>query len=162
MISKTIRAKVPTRCTESRMTNPRSKIETKWARQDSNLGPRDYESPALTAELQARMRANARTSNTQCPTSNSKGRYPGFVEIFTCRKSSLTTFSKAWSNFDRVSALDSRAEPQSAPHGNANKLRNSVTRWRDSECRGENISVFRIWDKARISIKLSPYLSRNR
>jgi hypothetical protein len=24
-----------------------------WARQDSNLGPRDYESPALTAELQA-------------------------------------------------------------------------------------------------------------
>ena len=25
----------------------------KWARQDSNLGPRDYESPALTAELQA-------------------------------------------------------------------------------------------------------------
>ena len=26
----------------------------RWARQDSNLGPRDYESPALTAELQAR------------------------------------------------------------------------------------------------------------
>jgi hypothetical protein len=26
-----------------------------WARQDSNLGPRDYESPALTAELQARL-----------------------------------------------------------------------------------------------------------
>ena len=26
----------------------------KWARQDSNLGPRDYESPALTAELRAR------------------------------------------------------------------------------------------------------------
>ena len=26
-----------------------------WARQDSNLGPRDYESPALTAELQARV-----------------------------------------------------------------------------------------------------------
>ena len=24
-----------------------------WARQDSNLGPRDYESPALTAELRA-------------------------------------------------------------------------------------------------------------
>ena len=24
-----------------------------WAHQDSNLGPRDYESPALTAELQA-------------------------------------------------------------------------------------------------------------
>ena len=26
-----------------------------WARQDSNLGPRDYESPALTAELQAQI-----------------------------------------------------------------------------------------------------------
>ena len=26
-----------------------------WARQDSNLGPRDYESPALTAELQAQL-----------------------------------------------------------------------------------------------------------
>jgi hypothetical protein len=26
-----------------------------WARQDSNLGPRDYESPALTAELQAHL-----------------------------------------------------------------------------------------------------------
>ena len=26
-----------------------------WAHQDSNLGPRDYESPALTAELQARV-----------------------------------------------------------------------------------------------------------
>jgi hypothetical protein len=32
----------------------RSKSEG-WARQDSNLGPRDYESPALTAELQARI-----------------------------------------------------------------------------------------------------------
>ncbi len=29
-----------------------------WARQDSNLGPRDYESPALTAELQARTQHN--------------------------------------------------------------------------------------------------------
>jgi hypothetical protein len=29
--------------------------QKKWARQDSNLGPRDYESPALTAELQARI-----------------------------------------------------------------------------------------------------------
>jgi hypothetical protein len=27
-----------------------------WARLDSNQGPRDYESPALTAELQARTR----------------------------------------------------------------------------------------------------------
>ena len=26
---------------------------TKWARQDSNLGPTDYESAALTAELRA-------------------------------------------------------------------------------------------------------------
>ena len=29
-----------------------------WARQDSNLGPRDYESPALTAELQAHFHIN--------------------------------------------------------------------------------------------------------
>jgi hypothetical protein len=28
-------------------------LNRSWARQDSNLGPRDYESPALTAELQA-------------------------------------------------------------------------------------------------------------
>ena len=27
------------------------RILTEWAHQDSNLGPRDYESPALTAEL---------------------------------------------------------------------------------------------------------------
>jgi hypothetical protein len=33
-----------------------------WARQDSNLGPRDYESPALTAELQARMREKVKHS----------------------------------------------------------------------------------------------------
>jgi hypothetical protein len=26
-----------------------------WARKDLNLGPRDYESPALTAELRARI-----------------------------------------------------------------------------------------------------------
>ena len=39
-----------------RIDNRKSTIENrklKWARQDSNLGPRDYESPALTAELQA-------------------------------------------------------------------------------------------------------------
>jgi hypothetical protein len=39
-----------------RIDNYKSTIENrklKWARQDSNLGPRDYESPALTAELQA-------------------------------------------------------------------------------------------------------------
>jgi hypothetical protein len=29
-----------------------------WARQDLNLGPTDYESAALTAELQARNRIN--------------------------------------------------------------------------------------------------------
>ena len=29
--------------------------EHNWALQDSNLGPRDYESPALTAELRARV-----------------------------------------------------------------------------------------------------------
>src|SRR5207244_3676235 len=38
-----------------------------WARQDSNLGPRDYESPALTAELQARCALRA---NIQHPTFN--------------------------------------------------------------------------------------------
>src|SRR5437773_1916490 len=40
-----------------KIDNRKSTIENrklKWARQDSNLGPRDYESPALTAELQAR------------------------------------------------------------------------------------------------------------
>jgi uncharacterized protein YpiB (UPF0302 family) len=39
-----------------RIDNRKSTIENRklnWARQDSNLGPRDYESPALTAELQA-------------------------------------------------------------------------------------------------------------
>ena len=39
-----------------RIDNRKSTIKNrklKWARQDSNLGPRDYESPALTAELQA-------------------------------------------------------------------------------------------------------------
>jgi hypothetical protein len=30
-----------------------SKLENWWARQDLNLGPTDYESAALTAELQA-------------------------------------------------------------------------------------------------------------
>jgi hypothetical protein len=34
-----------------------------WARQDSNLGPRDYESPALTAELQARIITEVNTAN---------------------------------------------------------------------------------------------------
>ena len=38
--------------------NRKSAVENRklnWARQDSNLGPRDYESPALTAELQAQL-----------------------------------------------------------------------------------------------------------
>src|SRR5436190_9903379 len=38
-----------------------------WARQDSNLGPRDYESPALTAELQARIIMEVNTANRSCP-----------------------------------------------------------------------------------------------
>src|SRR4029079_3756492 len=76
------------------MTNPRSKIKTKWARQDSNLGPRDYESPALTAELQARMRANARTSNTQCPTSNSKGSSSAFSKCCQLSELIADNFSK--------------------------------------------------------------------
>jgi hypothetical protein len=36
-----------------------------WARQDSNLGPRDYESPALTAELQARSDYKVKHSKPQ-------------------------------------------------------------------------------------------------
>jgi hypothetical protein len=35
-----------------------------WARQDSNLGPRDYESPALTAELQARHKSGCYYART--------------------------------------------------------------------------------------------------
>src|SRR5213075_2717879 len=54
--SKTINARRTARCTGSTIANRQSKIENeKWARQDSNLGPRDYESPALTAELQAHL-----------------------------------------------------------------------------------------------------------
>src|SRR4029077_14752233 len=54
------------------MDNCKSTIENrklKWARQDSNLGPRDYESPALTAELQARRAATRehRIFNVQRP-----------------------------------------------------------------------------------------------
>ena len=37
----------------SRGGHPFAALKRNWARQDSNLGPRDYESPALTAELQA-------------------------------------------------------------------------------------------------------------
>ena len=39
----------------SEIRHPKSAMQMMWARQDSNLGPRDYESPALTAELQARL-----------------------------------------------------------------------------------------------------------
>ena len=39
-----------------------------WARQDSNLGPRDYESPALTAELQALLHIKNNTNS--CTTSD--------------------------------------------------------------------------------------------
>jgi hypothetical protein len=38
--------------------SPSWTIEEWWARQDLNLGPTDYESAALTAELQARNRVN--------------------------------------------------------------------------------------------------------
>ena len=37
-----------------------------WARQDSNLGPRDYESPALTAELQAHLRGTLTVEERFC------------------------------------------------------------------------------------------------
>src|SRR6266478_9422515 len=61
MIAKQMRA---TRCTTPMIANRKSEIENEiWARQDSNLGPRDYESPALTAELQAHLPIN----KTICP-----------------------------------------------------------------------------------------------
>jgi hypothetical protein len=51
------------------IANKKSKIENGiWARQDSNLGPRDYESPALTAELQARMITQLNMVNYSSPT----------------------------------------------------------------------------------------------
>jgi hypothetical protein len=50
---------------KSAIRNPKSAFE--WARQDSNLGPRDYESPALTAELQAQT-----SPNKSCRTPNVK------------------------------------------------------------------------------------------
>ena len=40
-----------------------------WARQDSNLGPRDYESPALTAELQAHLPMKTYEAASLWPTS---------------------------------------------------------------------------------------------
>jgi hypothetical protein len=40
--------------------------EVEWARQDSNLGPRDYESPALTAELQAHLDTGVVWRNKLC------------------------------------------------------------------------------------------------
>jgi hypothetical protein len=48
-----IRACIQPACAPLRRDS--SKSFRGWARQDSILGPRDYESPALTAELQARM-----------------------------------------------------------------------------------------------------------
>ncbi len=49
----------PARCDAEEMI---SAGRAKWARQDSNLGPRDYESPALTAELQARLNSGFKHS----------------------------------------------------------------------------------------------------
>jgi hypothetical protein len=43
------------------------KILRGWARQDSNLGPRDYESPALTAELQAHFNKQTSTVEKEFP-----------------------------------------------------------------------------------------------
>ena len=47
--------RIPVRFASLRRDSIRFPLRFKgsWARQDSNLGPRDYESPALTAELQA-------------------------------------------------------------------------------------------------------------
>ena len=61
-----------------------------WARQDSNLRPRDYESPALTAELRARDKLNVcckymydtsrdRTSNADASLSGCGTRSPVLI-----------------------------------------------------------------------------------
>src|SRR5258705_4199569 len=56
------------------MTNEHwtSDIGRQWALQDLNLGPTDYESAALTAELRARTRAAP--ANDQCRMSDDRSR----------------------------------------------------------------------------------------
>ena len=58
-----------------------------WARQDSNLGPRDYESPALTAELQARMIVEVKHSKplvTNPESISAAGRWDRAVVLARC------------------------------------------------------------------------------
>jgi hypothetical protein len=45
----------------SRQLSGMSRDMTRWARQGSNLRPEDYESPALTTELRARVEAQPTT-----------------------------------------------------------------------------------------------------
>ena len=62
MVAKEFRAAIlgqlaqsePRAALQSKIGNQKSENGSGWAHQDSNLGPRDYESPALTAELWAR------------------------------------------------------------------------------------------------------------
>ena len=54
-----------------------------WARQDSNLGPRDYESPALTAELQAHLpMKNGVSCRAPNPAIDCMLTFPACVRIF--------------------------------------------------------------------------------
>ena len=81
-----------------RTDNYKSPIENrklKWARQDSNLGPRDYESPALTAELQAHGALPREHSNIQRATSNFKGGCPAFLEIFPALEIIANNFKRS-------------------------------------------------------------------
>jgi hypothetical protein len=60
-----------------------------WARQDSNLGPRDYESPALTAELQARMIVEVKHSKplvTNPESISAAGRWDRAVVLARCSR----------------------------------------------------------------------------
>src|SRR4029453_10909547 len=69
-----------------RIDNRKSTIENrklKWARQDSNLGPRDYESPALTAELQAHLyMKNGVSCKTQNPSIDFMLTFSASLRIF--------------------------------------------------------------------------------
>jgi len=51
---------------ETQLASP-ANTRPQWALQDSNLGPRDYESPALTAELRARFCSQAIAGVRKCP-----------------------------------------------------------------------------------------------
>ena len=76
------------------------KSEISWARQDSNLGPRDYESPALTAELQARSEQKVKHSKCHMTTPESfRGRTNRFGKYSLLNQNAMkgsvsTTFTR--------------------------------------------------------------------